>query len=409
MILNEDVFTKQKQTDLGLFQMITGLVKDEWEAIEGYQSSIATCKAEKREDIVSVLTDILDEENLHVGQLQAILQQLDPATDKIEDGQEEAEQQLNESVDIPYEDISALSETVVKKLSGIRWKSNLNHISKELMDAIKEANNALKKANQLYEDEIGRPEREDKAAKENARLFKNGIVIDLDKDELELVGRVLGQLSDGYWENSPQMEKYWKNIHMRGNNLIVDIDNLKYSSWSERFRNEINTIWNDPEAIRVWFGNKAQIVHNSDMKDNFGTTKLTDEEKDMDARYLDGSINKTYRQIQQVINKLKGKTITEGLIDNKNKNPSPNIELVNYKEISDDGESKTERFIYKIKNKDLLRELNSCTQDELRQFVYDLLNVDEEFNVPAGDVFHRYSIDLNKDLIIVEETTAWNI
>lgn len=77
--------------------IISALVKDEWDAYDGYTSAIATFESEGiDEDAINVLKDIANEELIHVGQLQKLLGIADiEIPKKIEDGSEEATDQLN--------------------------------------------------------------------------------------------------------------------------------------------------------------------------------------------------------------------------------------------------------------------------------------------------------------------------
>lgn len=79
---------------VGMASVISDLIKDEYEAIDGYNSAIATAEAEGFTDMISVLTEIQAEENLHIGQLQAIMNTLDPNSHLIDDGQQEGAEQL---------------------------------------------------------------------------------------------------------------------------------------------------------------------------------------------------------------------------------------------------------------------------------------------------------------------------
>lgn len=81
--------------ELGIAGVINSLIIDEFEAIDGYNSAIATAEEEGMTDIVNVLKDIVNEENLHVGQLQTCLTKVSPNAQSIDDGQVEAQQQLN--------------------------------------------------------------------------------------------------------------------------------------------------------------------------------------------------------------------------------------------------------------------------------------------------------------------------
>ena len=80
---------------VGMAAVISDLIKDEYEAIDGYNSAIATSEAEGFGDMVKVLTEIQAEENLHIGQLQAIMNTLDPNAHLVDDGQAEGVEQLS--------------------------------------------------------------------------------------------------------------------------------------------------------------------------------------------------------------------------------------------------------------------------------------------------------------------------
>lgn len=79
----------------GIANELSALIKDEWEAIEGYKSTIVNLQSiGGYDEIVSVLEEIAGEEYVHVGQLQRLSEIVAPQADKIADGQEEAEKQL---------------------------------------------------------------------------------------------------------------------------------------------------------------------------------------------------------------------------------------------------------------------------------------------------------------------------
>lgn len=79
----------------GLASVVNSLIVDEYEAIDGYTSAIATARAEGYEDVAKVLEDISSEESVHVGQLQEIMKLFDPGAVKVDDGAAEAAEQLN--------------------------------------------------------------------------------------------------------------------------------------------------------------------------------------------------------------------------------------------------------------------------------------------------------------------------
>ena len=70
----------------GIQNMVQFLIKDEWDAIEGYNNTIQTLKdIGGYDDLCGVLQEISNEELVHVGQLQKALEFVNPVTAKIKD------------------------------------------------------------------------------------------------------------------------------------------------------------------------------------------------------------------------------------------------------------------------------------------------------------------------------------
>lgn len=89
--------------------IISALIKDEWDAYDGYTSSIATFESEGiTDEAINVLKDIANEELIHIGQLQKLLGVADvEIPKKIEDGSDEAKDQLDgEPIEEPKEEES---------------------------------------------------------------------------------------------------------------------------------------------------------------------------------------------------------------------------------------------------------------------------------------------------------------
>lgn len=95
---------------MSIANMLNALIKDELEAIDGYNSTVATIrdiaareesdKSIDHEGINAVLAEITNEENLHIGQLETLLKMVSPNAQSIEDGKEEAAQQVAEVSDV---------------------------------------------------------------------------------------------------------------------------------------------------------------------------------------------------------------------------------------------------------------------------------------------------------------------
>ena len=131
--LNEDIIDAEPietGAAIGMAAVVSDLIKDEYEAIDGYNSAIATAEAEGFEDAVKVLTDIQAEENLHVGQLQELMKMFDANADKVDEGQAEAEEQINKSAETPNNNIEESAD-----MKKERWEEiydSFKTVEKEL-------------------------------------------------------------------------------------------------------------------------------------------------------------------------------------------------------------------------------------------------------------------------------------
>lgn len=100
--------------------LINSLIKDEFEAIDGYTSAISTLtteNAEKYSSIINILNDISTEENVHIGQLQEVLKLVSPNAEAIEQGKIEAQDQIidEEPTEEPVENDFSVDENLKKE------------------------------------------------------------------------------------------------------------------------------------------------------------------------------------------------------------------------------------------------------------------------------------------------------
>jgi len=67
-----------------------------------------------------------------------------------------------------------------------------------------------------------------------------------------ILSSVMGQLSDGKWENTPQMSKYWRNADIvdEGGRLFIDVND----GWDSGFRGK------DEKWIKTWFAGKIKEI-----------------------------------------------------------------------------------------------------------------------------------------------------
>lgn len=115
--------------DNGIANQIIEMINGEWDTIKLYNDLVTNLTQYGFIDFIPVIQDILNEENIHVGQLHAILQKISPNAESIEQGEIEAEtEQLSEGIDenmkIVKEDLYNLEKVKDRKTTqGIMMKN----------------------------------------------------------------------------------------------------------------------------------------------------------------------------------------------------------------------------------------------------------------------------------------------
>jgi len=94
---NETVPGPTPGNDSGVADILMNLIKDELEAIQGYNDFLATIADKDEFDhMKETIEHINSEENKHIGELQALLKTISPNVEMISDGQEEAIEEMGE-------------------------------------------------------------------------------------------------------------------------------------------------------------------------------------------------------------------------------------------------------------------------------------------------------------------------
>lgn len=102
----QETTSTESQKESGLTAVVNSLINDENEAIDGYNSAIVNFEVEGRGDLTEVFRSILAEEQVHIGELQTVLNKINPETvPNIEDGQQEAQETLDNNIDIDKETV----------------------------------------------------------------------------------------------------------------------------------------------------------------------------------------------------------------------------------------------------------------------------------------------------------------
>lgn len=94
-VLEADEKLPQTEETVGLSNAIIQEINGEWETIQHYNDLISIMRTEGQDDMINVISDIVDEENKHIGQLQKCLQIISPNVSEIDSGETEAIGQLN--------------------------------------------------------------------------------------------------------------------------------------------------------------------------------------------------------------------------------------------------------------------------------------------------------------------------
>lgn len=96
LVLEEDV-----SQNFNYANIISSLIKNEWGAIESYNSILAFLNEadgnNNAEEAKNIISDIVKDEYIHIGQLEKLTQVYNPDVSNIADGHDEAEAQLEDA------------------------------------------------------------------------------------------------------------------------------------------------------------------------------------------------------------------------------------------------------------------------------------------------------------------------
>jgi hypothetical protein len=100
----------------------------------------------------------------------------------------------------------------------------------------------------------------------------------LDSKFKDMIDSVFGQMSDGYWENSPRMRGYWKFAHpiLKDNKIYLEIDNANSNHDDGR---AVYNLWDGMSDARVkqFLADKIKfLVKEEGLKWDRGNTDTTD-------------------------------------------------------------------------------------------------------------------------------------
>lgn len=150
-------------TVTGISDIIIDSINKKWDNIRDFNSIIVNLNDEGYEELVPVIESILEDENKNVGKLQQLVELISPTASSIDDGRQEAIDELD-SVEAKVEEemkldenFTNVSDEVESKMDDTFFKANKDHDrdEKEAEDALKE-NEKLAKETVPKEGETGK-------------------------------------------------------------------------------------------------------------------------------------------------------------------------------------------------------------------------------------------------------------
>ena len=185
-----------------------------------------------------------------------------------------------------------------------------------------------------------------------------------DEKTRDIINAVVGQLSDGIWENSPGMERYWRfmdGLDNNGNIIVYDGYERAPGSYGSRSPWYYSAFTNkSDEEVKRYFAHKIkQIVKEEGLTWSRDNTEHSD--------YLDYDSGVTVRDAYKVYDRLLGRIdrITEGAVMSKD---DPNFKELVLRDFQLFMEDK-----YNIATKrDLARVLEQVSEEDINEYFTDM-------------------------------------
>ena len=119
----------------------------------------------------------------------------------------------------------------------------------------------------------------------------------------EILDSIIGQMSDGMWENSPAMEHYWRfiNVEKIGSELafVVNRENGEWGAGSRPGNNHftenyfMTKLGGKEDAIKQFMAKKLKAIAKEEIKDEHNPIGW-DRNNEMESGYLAGTISDVY-------------------------------------------------------------------------------------------------------------------
>lgn len=134
------------------------------------------------------------------------------------------------------------------------------------------------------------------------RVIHTGLTHQLDKEVLD---SVLGQMSDGIWEDSPSMEKYWGYVDfdMIDGELCIVVD---VGSWKSGFRDM------DDDDVKKYFATKIKQVVKEEINDGANIEWVRNSKQHLDYMHDSVTVGDCYR-------------VYDALLERQGRSESPDV------------------------------------------------------------------------------------
>ena len=188
-----------------------------------------------------------------------------------EDFEDLDEAKMNESQDIKEDYLNAFSAFIDSSLSQKKREEAVADVN-FYKDMLIKANPSLKGKSNLQIAQWCKTGKLKEAKLREAEEEGDRKIPLRDNNVSGVIDSVLGQMSDGYWENTSAYDKYWKFawVDLKNNVLEIDKDSVKYTKrpeWSPRYGQVYRTISTpnafanmSEDAIKRYFAQKAKFL-----------------------------------------------------------------------------------------------------------------------------------------------------
>lgn len=267
-------------TVTGISDIIIDSINKKWDNIRDFNSIIVNLNDEGYEELVPVIESILEDENKNVGKLQQLVELISPTASSIDDGRQEAideldgnEVKVEEEMKLD-ENFTNVSDEVESKMDDTFFKANKDHDrdEKEAEDALKE-NEKLAKETVPKEGETGKKvtSKALKAMHLSEALFDEDLSFNNRQDLVSNLYNVLEPAVQEYVDSSDsnlswgELESVWEEVlfHLSDN---YDLDESLTEGREIKKKDQINESVTAQQILNML--NKVSSKHNLKIRDD---------------------------------------------------------------------------------------------------------------------------------------------